>query len=148
MNVRWLLALPAVVLPAFALPASAGIPVLGTADLWIDSRTATSATFCATGHVDDPVNVQAVWTLTVTGVRVAGLPIAQAAPIVTAPTLSKTCTTVFTNSTAAGTGVATVNLAAVGTSDVTAVCQLAFEWGITTSPNEVTGYCTDNAPGL
>jgi hypothetical protein len=147
-----LLATPIIVAPVLAglmaLPAHAGIPVFGTGDVWVQSRTTTSATLCGKGAVDDPTYVAGVWTFSAVGFRAAGLPIAQVSPPYIGASLPQTCLTVNMSGAVVMGFAATVTLAAVGTSDVTVVCELTLEGGLTSTPNEVAGTCTDNAPGV
>lgn len=101
---------------AFAASAVAG-PVSPYMAVWVSSSTATTATVCGFGSVDDGAYLTGVWTLTVTGVRADGLPIAGAAPVANGPTWGA-CVTVVTGALASTfNGVAT--FMGAGTADVT-----------------------------
>jgi hypothetical protein len=152
MNARRIAALAAPMVSALTLvmlasPASAGIPVLGTGNVWIENVTAASADLCGSGAVDDPTYLAGEWEVSAIGSRVGGLPIAQASPPHIGASLPKTCLTVYTNSTLAGAFAGTLTLAAAGTSDVAVVCEVLVQWGATSTPHEVAGVC-NNDPGV
>ena len=67
-----LAALAVVASPTEATDSFTTVALLAPADIWVDSRTATSVTICASGGVDQGTPEAGVWVFTVEGAGTAG----------------------------------------------------------------------------